>query len=603
MVLTVVFITGGFVIDAGPLHVSAHRHVPPLVLAVLAYAVAVRQGRESVTGADAALSSFIERHATAIVIALSAAAAGVGVAFGTYVASGADSSGYISQARLLAHGDLAVHVPLASRVHWPSPEWTFAPLGYRPGLHAAEIVPTYPPGLPLVMALMTMAAGESGPFLVGPLFAAVTVLGTYWLGRRLHTRTAGVVAAALVATSPVLLSQVVQQMSDIPSTALWALALLAALSVRPLAAGMLSGVAVLMRPSLLPIAGAVALVLTIWSDRAPASRHAIAARLFRFGAAMLPGLAALAWIQWRLYGHPLASGHGTFAELFAAANVLPNIRDYAMRVVTGEAPALALITASAATLVVRRGASAGRHSPPSREALRRGLAVALAEADQTSPTLMPSVTVMPSARIAGIVALPVLAVYLAYGVFPDWAYLRFLLPIWPAALAAAGAVVVSATLRLPSTLRTQILLVALTAVCARNVVTARHEGSFTLQIDASRYGTAGRYLDAALPADAVIVTSQHSGSAQYYTGRPVLRWDSLHVGLDEAVEALARLGRPSVILVEDWEEPALGQKFPASTLARLDWPARADFGWPTHVRLYDPTDRGRPTGRPPDRLP
>jgi hypothetical protein len=188
-------------------------------------------------------------------------------------------------------------------------------------------------------------------------------------------------------------------------------------------------------------------------------------------------------------------------------------------------------------------------------------------------------------------------------VFPDWAYLRFLLPIWPAALAAASAVVVNATLRWPSTLRTQILLVALTAVCARNVVTARHEGAFTLQIDASRYGTAGRYLDAALPADAVIVTSQHSGSAQYYTGRPVLRWDSLHIGLDEAVDELARLGRPSVILVEDWEEPALRQKFPASTLARLDWPARADFGWPTHVRLYDPSDLGRPTGRPPDRLP
>jgi hypothetical protein len=246
-----------------------------------------------------------------------------------------------------------------------------------------------------------------------------------------------------------------------------------------------------------------------------------------------------------------------------------------MRVLTGETPALVLIAASVLILVVLRPAGL-----PSK----------------TRPTL-------PSARLALLVAIPVLACYLAYCVFPDWAYLRFLLPIWPAALAAAGAVVVNATLRLPSAVRTQILVVALTAVCARNVITARNEGSFTLWIDASRYGTAGRYLEAVLPKSAVIVTSQHSGSARYYTGRPVLRWDSLHVGLDEAVDALARLGRPSVILVEDWEEPALRQKFPASALARLDWPARADFGWPTHVRLYDPADRGRPTGRRPDRLP
>jgi hypothetical protein len=205
--------------------------------------------------------------------------------------------------------------------------------------------------------------------------------------------------------------------------------------------------------------------------------------------------------------------------------------------------------------------------------------------------------------VAAIVALPVLACYLAYGVFPDWAYLRFLLPIWPAALAAAGAIVADAMLRLPAAARSQILLIALTAVCARNVMTAAHEGTFTLWIDASRYGTAGRYLESALPANAVIVTSQHSGSASYYTGRPVLRWDALTIELDEALADLARLGRPSVIVVEDWEEPLLRQKFPASPLARLDWPARADFGGPTHVRVYDPADRDRPTGRPPDRLP
>jgi hypothetical protein len=573
MIATVIAITGGFVIDAGPLYLSAHRLGPPVVIAAAAYALALGQGRQSLVAADAALSEFLERHAAAIAIVLAAATAGVGVAFGTYVASGADSSAYLSQARLLAHGDLVATVPFASRVSWPAPEWSFAPLGYRPGLHAAEVVPTYPPGLPLLMAVASVIAGDNGPFFVGPFFAVLTVLSTYWLAARLHSGTAGVIAAALMATSPLMLSQVVQQMSDIPATSLWTLALLAALASRPITAGAVSGIAALLRPSLIPLAIVVGIVLVIWSDRRSGNTRATASRLLLFAVATGPGLAALAWIQWSLYGHPLASGHGTFGELFSAANILPNIRDYALRVLTGEAPALALVAASMAVLVVRRGSS-----------------------EDKGP-------LVPSARLAALVAIPVLACYLAYGVFTDWAYLRFLLPIWPAALAAAGAPVTNAAPRLRAEARTQILLLALTAVCARNVMTAAHEGSFTLWIDASRYGTAGRYLEAALPRDTVIVTSQHSGSVSYYTGRPILRWDALGVGLDEALGELARLGRRSVILVEDWEEAALRQKFPASTLAKLDWPPRADFGSMTRVRVFDPADRDRPTGRPPDRLP
>jgi hypothetical protein len=578
MVATVIAITGGFVIDVGPLYVSAHRLTLTLVIAAAAYALAVRGTGQSLIAADAACAAFVERHAVAIVVVLASAAAGVGIAFGTYVAAASDPSAYLSQARLIANGDLTVPVPLASRVTWLAPEWSFAPLGYRPGLHAGEIVPTYPPGLPLLMVIASLIAGDNGPFLVGPLLAGITVVSAYWLAARRHSRTAGVIAAALMASSPLLLSQVVQQMSDIPAAAFWTLALLAAMSVRPVAAGVLSGVAVLIRPSLLPVAAAVAVVLTRWSIRPPVSRHGLAARLFRFAAAMIPGVTALAWIQWSLYGDPLASGHGTFAELFSLANVLPNLRDYAVRVLTGETPALALIAASAVILVVRRG------SPADPESKNRP-------------------TVIASARMAAIVAIPVLACYLAYGMFPDWAYLRFLLPIWPAALAAAGAFVATAAVRLPAEARTQVLLVALTAVCARNVMTAAHEGSFTLWIDASRYGTAGRYLEAVLPIDTVIVASQQSGSASYYTGRPILRWDSLSIELDDAVGELARLGRRSVVLVEDWEQTALRQKFPASPLARLDWPARADFGSTTRVRLFDPADRDRPTGRPPDRLP
>jgi hypothetical protein len=576
MVAAVVAITGGFVVDAGPFYLSAHRLLTPLVVAVAAYLLACRQGHASIVAADAALSEFVDRHALAIAIVLAAAVAGVGIAFGTYVVAASDPSAYISQARLITKGDLVVPVPLASQVSWPMTEWSFAPLGYRPGPHPAEIVPTYPPGLPLIMAIALFVAGENGPFFIGPFFAALSVFGAYVLAARLHSRTAGVIAAVLMAFSPLLLSQVVQAMSDIPATGLWTLALIAALAGRPLAAGAVSGLAIAVRPSLLPLAGVVALLLAIWSE---GGRAAFAA-LFKFALAVVPAVAALAWIQWSLYANPLASGHGTFAEMFSSTNVLPNIRAYAMRVLTGETPALALIAASIVTSVVGwRGRKSEIRPAPAAPA------------------------VIPSVCLAVLMAIPVLACYLAYGVFSDWAYLRFLLPIWPAALAAAGAVIGNASLRLSPAIRTQVLLVVLTLVSARNVMKAAHEGSFTLWVDASRYGTAGRYLEAVLPKNAVIVASQHSGSASYYTGRPIVRWDSLHVGFDEALDDLARLGRQPVIVVEDWEEALLRQKFPASTFARLDWPARADFGRTTRVRLFDPADRERPTGRPPDRLP
>jgi hypothetical protein len=580
IVTIVIAITGGFVVDAGPFYLSAHRLWLPLAIAAVAYALAIRQGYTSIVAADAALAEFIHTHALPIVILLAAVAGSVGIAFGTYVAAASDPSAYLSQARLIAQGDLTVSVPLAASVSWPAAEWSLVPLGYRPGPQPAEIVPTYPPGLPLLMAIAALVAGEYGPFLVGPLFAVLTVLCSYGLGARLHSRTAGVIAAALMAFSPLLLSQVVQQMSDIPAAALWSAALLAALAGRPIVAGAISGLAIAVRPSLAPLAAVVCLVLVMWSARPRATRRAIVVTLARFTAAMLPAVATLGWIQWSIYGHPLASGHGTFAEMFSLTNVLPNIRDYTTRVLTGEAPALALIAASVVVWIAGLGTAGLKN--------------------KSRPT---TAAVGPSVRIAALVALPVLACYLAYGVFPDWAYLRFLLPIWPAALAAAGAVVFNATLRLPAVARTQILLLALTAVCARNVMTAAHEGSFTLWIDASRYGTAGRYLDSVLPEGAVIVTSQHSGSASYYTGRPIVRWDSLRTGFDEALGDLTRLGRPPVILIEEWEVASLRQTFPRSSLARLDWPPRADFGRTTRVRLYDPVDRERPTGRPPDRLP
>jgi hypothetical protein len=190
---------------------------------------------------------------------------------------------------------------------------------------------------------------------------------------------------------------------------------------------------------------------------------------------------------------------------------------------------------------------------------------------------------------------PLLISYLPYGVFPDWSYLRFLMPAFPVAFAAAGALVVNACRRLPGAVRGPLLVLTLVACCSADIAIARRYAAFDMHRYESRYRTAGRYLAEVLPADAVIVTSQESASAHFYTGLPILRWDFLS-NLDAAVNTLIAAGRHPVLLVEDWEEPALRARFPGSSLARLDWNARALFGTTTRVRFLDPADREDPSG-------
>jgi hypothetical protein len=95
-----------------------------------------------------------------LALALALLTAVLGLRFGTFAASGADSYGYVSQADLWLRGTPIVDEPLASEAPWRNAVWTLAPLGYRPGDVRGTMVPTYPPGLPLVMAgLKAVVAG------------------------------------------------------------------------------------------------------------------------------------------------------------------------------------------------------------------------------------------------------------------------------------------------------------------------------------------------------------------------------------------------------------------------------------------------------------
>ena len=573
MVLLVVLVTGGFVIDAGPLHFSSRRPLPPLAVAVIAWGAAVGVGgRSGIVKALTRLGLGLDRHAPVLAILIVAATIGTGVAFSTFAASSSDASGYVSQAALLASARVSFDEPLARLVPWTDATSTFSPLGYRPGIVPGEVVPTYPPGLPLTMAAASVAGGEWMTFAVVPVLGGLAVLCTYLLGVQLHSRRAGLTAALLLATSPVFLFQLVQPMSDVPAVAWWTLAIALAFSPlpgAPVASGAVAGFALLARPNLVPLVAPLAIFVCGWpvtpgtTSPVGTSLRARAARAVAFASGLVPAAGAMGLLQWRLYGNPLASGHGAVSDFFALSNVWPNIGAYLSRILRGEPAVLVLALLAVLVIAVTRG--------------RREAQLPLS----------------PSARAATLFGTTVVICYLSYVAFPDWSYLRFLLPAFPLAFVAVGACVARATSTVPRPIEALVLLLLLTIAASVNVVIARREQAFALRDFEARYRSAGRYIDSVLPPEAVIFAVQESGSARYYA-RPIVRWDLLPVELDDAVAALTAIHRRPVFLIEEWEIPDIQKRFPSSRLARLDWPARADIGTNVRVLLFDPADRDQP---------
>src|SRR5215212_1288604 len=82
----VVLIAGGFVIDAGPLHLSLRRWLRPATLSLVAWVVCatVPLVRRHTVPVLEGLAAAIERHAVAIAIVSAASAAACGIAYGTY---------------------------------------------------------------------------------------------------------------------------------------------------------------------------------------------------------------------------------------------------------------------------------------------------------------------------------------------------------------------------------------------------------------------------------------------------------------------------------------------------------------------------------------
>ena len=109
----------------------------------------------------------------------------------------------------------------------------------------------------------------------------------------------------------------------------------------------------------------------------------------------------------------------------------------------------------------------------------------------------------------------ILATYLAYTVFDDWWYIRFLLPALPVAIVFAVAAALDAAARV----RTIAAVVICLVFVPWQVHVARDRQVLDLQALESRFAAHRRDSAATLPANAVVLSVQQSGSIRYHGGR------------------------------------------------------------------------------------
>lgn len=473
----------------------------------------------------------------------------LGVHYGSFAAAGSDSYGYVSQARLWLSGIPRVEQPWVQDFSWPDREWVFSPLGYRPFSADGTIVPTYAPGLPMMMAAFLAVLGATGPFYVVPVLAAFTLWFTYLLGKEATgSRTAAALAALLLLASPAFLTHVMVPMSDVPAAAGWTLACVLALKQRPLAAGIVSGLALLVRPNL--IALALMPVFAWRRRREPLTEYAVG---------IVPGVLGIVIINALLYGGPLSTGYGSLFELYSFGSLPINARNYGVWIVQTQTPLMLL---AIVPLFVR-------------DALRTD-----------------SAGVSPRACLAAIVGLTLLS-YLFYAPFDHWFYLRFLLPAYPALFVLLAAAIRWLALKLPVEARVPAAAIVCAAMIPFGVNVGRREGILNVATFEGRHIRAANEVASRTPADAIVLSVQHSGSVRYYANRITLRYDWLQDGaLDATLRDLAAKGRRAYLVVDDWEEKEFRARFsPANRAGQLGDPIARVSGSP-EVRIFEFQDGG-----------
>jgi hypothetical protein len=400
-----------------------------------------------------------------------------------------------------------------------------------------------------------IVGGGTAWFWMVPLLGAIGVWSIYRFGCQVMDPPAGVAAAVLLSLSPVYLYQLFQPMSDVPAAALWAAALALAsggirgatpTAVRAAGAGLVTGIAILIRPNLAPLA-IVPVLLMAWRGSRPDWRTGLA-----FATGTLPGVAAVAAVQAAIYGSPLRSGYGSLEHLFSLSHIALNMRRYPVWLADTHTPLLLLAVAAPFVMRPRRVGW-----------LLLGFAAAT------------------------------LAAYLPYVPFEDWSFARFLLPAVPPLIVLTLAVVRAGAMRVAGRWSVLVFAAAVIGLGGWWMHIGADLGVTRVKSIERKYPELGHYAAARLPRNAIVLGAQSTGAIRYYSSLPTLSWDQIDPAwLERVVAELTGRGLTPYLAVESFETDMFRRRFrDHSVIGQLDWPARATFG--RAISLYRLDDRPR----------
>jgi hypothetical protein len=445
------------------------------------------------------------------------------------VAGGADSSGYMNSARLLASGRLAadLRTPVEFGPQDLLRRQQFQPHGFVPFDGTPGLSPTYAVGLPIHLAVAgTIFGWNAAPIIVGVGGALAALLLCYAVGRQVGLGAPLAAAAAvLLGCFPVFVFMSLQPLSDTLATT-WCLAAMASAfrsRWKPswaIACGFAVALAVLVRATNILVVPAVLLVIGL---------RIRALLLFILGG--IPGAIWLGYYNHTLYGSPFQSGYIDISQAFALSHGLPTLLHFGQW--------LALLLPSV-VLLLPFAAFRGNHE------LRIVVALLL--------------------WFAAFVGL-----YAFYEISREvWWDLRFIMPGIPGLILVAMLGVESLLNRY-----SPVVIARARALCA-GVLALWAVGlgwfwtnRFHLLLT-KRYEQA--YLDASAAArqhfapNALIVAGQHSGALYYYTTFSVLRYEFVSPEEFARFRTLAaKAGRQiAAVVYQTEEQEALQQKCPGN---------------------------------------
>jgi Dolichyl-phosphate-mannose-protein mannosyltransferase len=460
----------GINVDFGGISLSSHSAWR--VLALTGVLIAIRR-RMTIESAPLWITRLVWRTAIC-------GSAGTWFRFLLLSIGGADSYGYVSAGQLIAQGSLVADAPIAGWLSAANRLALASPLGWAPAADGSGIVPTYPLGLPLLMAFFSAIGGTHAVFFVAPCAAAITLFLVHRLTRSWFDADTALLTTALAAWNPLFIAYAKQPMSDVPA-AMWTV-LAMSLAVRStsstaFAAGLAGGLMVITRPALLPAAAAIVFV---------AHRGDIARRRAALAAGGLAiGVLILMLIQQLLFGSPFSTGYGTTSALFSVSHVATNLVIFIKHgwFVAGPLWILGVII----------GVFAARPEP------------------RTKPLI-----------VFAAVALP----YLFYLPFDHWETLRYLLPGMVILTVTVGSGLMRFARATQHAAATAIMLCAFTVVAVgQSELLLRRSEAWNIADLEARYPLAGEWININTPANSVVLANQHSGSLRWYGRRQTLRWD------------------------------------------------------------------------------